>query len=112
MDTIFVNDLVIHTTIGDSNWEIAVKQPVTISLAITTANFLQAPIDCTALVNNIIKLSNDNFNKLEVLVAKIEQLIVNCQNNIINLEIIAKRLFVLPNVKEIGVKIARSYPNS
>lgn len=117
MDTIFVNDLLIHVTIGNTDWERSIKQPVILNLCITTDFLLAAQqddinltIDYVWLVNSIVDFAKDsNFRLLEAFVVGIEQLIINKYKNILALEISVKKSFILPNTKEVGVKIARSY---
>lgn len=118
MDTVFINDLTVNVTTGQSSWERSVRQPVVLNLVIHT-DFIKASqqddlnltIDCDLIVNSIIKFcDNTNFKLLESLVIAIEQLLINkYPNNILGLEISAKKLFAITNTKEIGVKIARSY---
>jgi 7,8-dihydroneopterin aldolase/epimerase/oxygenase len=120
MDTIFINDLTVNVITGCNSWERTVTQPVILNLAIHT-DFLKASqqddlnltIDCDLIVNSVIKFCNNtNFKLLESLVIAIEQLLINkYPNNILGLEISAKKLFAITNTKEMGVKIARSYSN-
>lgn len=121
MDTVFVNDLLIHATIGNTEWERAIRQPIILNLSINTDFSLAAQqddinftIDYAKLVNSIVDFAKDGrFKLLESLVIGIEQLILNkYKNNILALEITAKKSFMLPNTKEVGVKIARSYVDS
>lgn len=117
MDTIFINDLVVHITIGNNDWERVIKQPIILNLCITT-NFSTAvaqddisfTIDYSWVVNSIIDFCNSsNFKLLESLVFGIEKVILSKYTNILSLEVSAKKAFALLNTKEVGVKIARSY---
>ncbi len=120
-DLVFINDLVINTTIGVNDWERKIKQPVVLSLAIST-DFSKAvkqddialTVDYQLIINHIMDFCHNNsFNLLESLVAAIEQLVISkYPKNIIKLEVSAKKLFVLTNAKEVGVKIARTYTDS
>lgn len=120
MDTIFVNDLLLYVTIGSTDWERSIKQSIVLNLCITTDFSLAAKeddvnltVDYAELVNSIVNFAKDShFKLLEALVVGIEQVIITKYNNILALEVSAKKSFILPNTKEVGVKIARSYTNS
>ncbi len=109
-DLVFINDLTINTIIGQESWEREIAQPIVVNVSIAT-NFLHTVIEHKLIINLIVDLCHTNtFDTLESLVIQIEQLIISKYSpKITSLEISVKKLFPETNVKEIGVKIARTY---
>lgn len=115
MDKIFIHELKIETIIGVLPHERITKQPILITLEITTdirkaaeTDDLNDAVDYTMIAQRLDEfISHNHFQLLETLAEKIAELLFN-EFNIFQLRLQIAKPNALANAKQVGLILERS----
>jgi 2-amino-4-hydroxy-6-hydroxymethyldihydropteridine diphosphokinase len=118
MDRIFITDLRVKTIIGVYSWEQQTKQTISIDLIIgcntqkaAINDDINLTIDYNETAQKVKKFAElTNFALIETLAEKIAKIVLD-DDNINKVQVIVHKLDVVNNVRDVGVRIIRKKIN-
>lgn len=114
MDTVFIQQLAVKTTIGVYDWEKKIKQQLLFDLQMSSdithaaaSDNINDTIDYATVASTITKYVEDNqFELIETVAEKVAQIILN-DFPVSEVSITLQKPGAVPNAQTVGVKITR-----